>query len=41
MLGYTNVRVYDASMHEWGNRPDTPMVQYKWEEFHPAIEVIK
>jgi thiosulfate/3-mercaptopyruvate sulfurtransferase len=41
MLGYTNVRVYDASMHEWGNLKDTPMVQYKWEEFHPMIEVIK
>jgi len=41
ILGYTNVRVYDASMHEWGNLQDTPMVQYKWEEFHPMIEVIK
>lgn len=41
MLGYTNVRVYDASMREWGNRQDTPLVQYKWEEFHPMTEVIK
>lgn len=41
MLGYTNVRLYDASMREWGNLQDTPLVQYKWEEFHPMIEVIK
>ncbi|MFA6189117.1 MAG: rhodanese-like domain-containing protein [Sulfuricurvum sp.] len=41
ILGYTNVRLYDGSMREWGNREDTPMVQYKWEEFHPVIEVIK
>ncbi len=24
-LGYTNVKLYDASMREWGNRDDTPM----------------
>lgn len=41
ILGYKNVRLYDGSMREWGNRKDTPMVQYKWEEFHPMIEVIK
>lgn len=41
ILGYTNVRVYDASMREWGNMKDTPIVQYKWEEFHPMVEVIK
>jgi thiosulfate/3-mercaptopyruvate sulfurtransferase len=41
ILGYTNVRLYDASMREWGNLADTPMVQYKWEEFHPMSEVIK
>lgn len=41
MLGYTNVRLYDGSMREWGNRQDTPMVQYRWEEFHPLVEVIK
>jgi thiosulfate/3-mercaptopyruvate sulfurtransferase len=41
ILGYTDVRLYDASMREWGNLQDTPMVQYKWEEFHPMIEVIK
>lgn len=41
MLGYTNVRLYDASMREWGNLKDTPIVQYKWEEFHPMVEVVK
>ncbi|MDD5211325.1 MAG: rhodanese-like domain-containing protein [Sulfuricurvum sp.] len=41
ILGYTNVRLYDASMREWGNLQDTPLVQYKWEEFHPMSEVIK
>lgn len=41
ILGYTNVRLYDASMREWGNQQDTPLVQYKWEEFHPLTEVIK
>lgn len=41
LLGYTNVRVYDASMREWGNRQDTPMVQYKWEMYHPMIEVVQ
>ena len=24
-LGFTNVKVYDASWHEYGNRPDTPI----------------
>jgi thiosulfate/3-mercaptopyruvate sulfurtransferase len=24
-LGYTNVSIYDASWHEYGNRPDTPV----------------
>lgn len=41
ILGYSNVRLYDGSMREWGNRNDTPMVQYKWETFHPMVEVIK
>lgn len=41
LLGYTNIRLYDASMREWGNLQDTPLVQYKWEEFHPMVEVIK
>ncbi len=33
VLGYKNVRLYDASMKEWGNRADTPMVQYRYENF--------
>lgn len=41
ILGYSNVRLYDASMREWGNLQDTPLVQYKWEEFNPMTEVIK
>ncbi|MDP1785056.1 MAG: rhodanese-like domain-containing protein [Sulfuricurvum sp.] len=41
ILGYTHMRLYDGSMREWGNRQETPMVQYRWEEFHPLVEVIK
>jgi thiosulfate/3-mercaptopyruvate sulfurtransferase len=33
VLGYKHVRLYDASMKEWGNREDTPMVQYSYEIF--------
>lgn len=33
VLGYTNIRLYDASMKEWGNRTDTPMTKYKYEVF--------
>lgn len=33
ILGYKNVRLYDASMKEWGNREDTPMDQYRYEMF--------
>lgn len=33
VLGYKHVRLYDASMKEWGNRNDTPMVQYSYEVF--------
>lgn len=33
VLGYKNVRLYDASMKEWGNREDTPMSQYRYEMF--------
>lgn len=33
VLGYKNVRLYDASMKEWGNREDTPMRQYRYEMF--------
>lgn len=33
VLGYKNVRLYDASMKEWGNREETPMSQYRYEMF--------
>lgn len=33
VLGFEHVRLYDASMKEWGNREDTPMTQYKYEVF--------
>ena len=33
LLEYKHVRLYDASMKEWGNREDTPMIQYKYEVF--------
>ena len=33
VLGYKNIRLYDASMKEWGNREDTPMNQYRYEMF--------
>jgi len=33
LLGYEKVRLYDASMKEWGNSNDTPMVQYTYEKF--------
>lgn len=33
VLGYKHVRLYDASMKEWGNSEDTPMVSYRYEMF--------
>lgn len=33
VLGYKHVRLYDASMKEWGNREDTPMTHYRYEMF--------
>jgi thiosulfate/3-mercaptopyruvate sulfurtransferase len=33
VLGYKNIRLYDASMKEWGNREDTPMTSYQYEVF--------
>jgi len=33
VLGYKHVRLYDASMKEWGNSDDTPMVSYRYEIF--------
>ena len=32
-FGFKNVKLYDASMREWGNRDDTPMERFKWEMF--------
>ena len=34
ILGYKHVRLYDASMKEWGNRDDTPMSRYGYEIFN-------
>jgi len=31
LLGFTNIRLYDASMREWANDVTTPMSLYKWE----------
>jgi len=31
ILGFTNIRLYDASMKEWANNKNTPMTLYKWE----------
>ncbi|TKI70294.1 sulfurtransferase [Sulfurimonas crateris] len=33
VLGYKHVRLYDASMKEWGNYGDTPMTKYRYEMF--------
>jgi thiosulfate/3-mercaptopyruvate sulfurtransferase len=33
VLKFENVKIYDASLREWANLPDTPMVRYKWETF--------
>lgn len=33
VLGYKNIRLYDASMKEWGNEENTPMTRYKFEQF--------
>lgn len=33
VLGYKHVRLYDASMKQWGNRKDTPMNKYNYEMF--------
>ncbi len=32
-LKFTNAKIYDASLREWANREDTPLVRYKWETF--------
>lgn len=33
VLGYKDVKLYDASMKEWGNLDDTAMTRYKYENF--------
>lgn len=33
ILGYKNIRLYDASMKEYGNREDTLMTRYRYEMF--------
>lgn len=34
VLGYKNIKLYDASMKEYGNREDTLMTQYRYEMFN-------
>ncbi len=31
VLGFEKSRLYDASMKEWANEPDTPLTKYRWE----------
>ncbi|MDF1881957.1 sulfurtransferase [Sulfurimonas sp. MAG313] len=33
VMHFKNLKVYDASLRQWGNLNDTPMVKYKWEVF--------
>jgi thiosulfate/3-mercaptopyruvate sulfurtransferase len=32
-MHFNNAKIYDASLREWANRDDTPLVRYKWETF--------
>lgn len=32
-MGFSNTKIYDASMREWGNLETTPVARYKWEMF--------
>ncbi|MEN8147681.1 MAG: rhodanese-like domain-containing protein [Campylobacterota bacterium] len=32
-LKFTKAKIYDASLREWANRDDTPLVRYKWETY--------
>lgn len=34
VMDFKNLKVYDASLRQWGNLQDTPMVRYKWEVFN-------
>ena len=31
ILGFKKARLYDASMKEWANDPETPLTKYRWE----------
>ena len=30
-MGFKNIKIYEASLLEWGNYPDLPMTRFKWE----------
>jgi len=32
-MNFTKAKIYDASLREWANREDTPLVRYKWETY--------
>jgi len=32
-MHFTKAKIYDASLREWANREDTPLVRYKWETY--------
>ncbi len=36
VLGFKDVKIYDASLKQWGNLDSTPMVKYRWEHFSPT-----
>lgn len=33
VLKFKDVKIYDASLKEWGNLDSTPMIKYRWEMF--------
>lgn len=37
VLGFKDVKIYDASLKEWGNREDTPMTIYRWETCNKTL----
>ena len=32
-MHFSKAKIYDASLREWANRDDTPLVSYKWETY--------
>ena len=32
-LKFAKAKIYDASLREWANRDDTPLIRYKWETY--------